>query len=77
VRTFSTLPSSTADWFFDHSELHFSTNINEDYPEIEYEDGFTDIAGFLLVPLSEDGSDFIVRQSRSSSSPSRQQTNFS
>jgi len=37
-----------------------STDIRLDFPDLRYAPGFTIIAGFLLVPLSISGSDFIV-----------------
>lgn len=37
-----------------------STDIRLDFPDLRYPPGFTIIAGFLLVPLSIGGSDFIV-----------------
>lgn len=37
-----------------------STNIQIDFPDLIYAPGFTMIAGILLVPLSVNGSDFIV-----------------
>ena len=37
-----------------------STDICEDFPDLKYPPGFKALAGQLLVPLSTDGSDFIV-----------------
>lgn len=37
-----------------------SQDIREDFPDLRYPPGFTVIAGFLLVPLSAGGQDFIV-----------------
>jgi light-regulated signal transduction histidine kinase (bacteriophytochrome) len=37
-----------------------SQDIAQDFPDLRYTPGFTDIAGLLLVPLSVGGQDFIV-----------------
>jgi light-regulated signal transduction histidine kinase (bacteriophytochrome) len=37
-----------------------STDVTQDFPDLRYPPGFQAIAGILVVPLSIDGSDFIV-----------------
>lgn len=37
-----------------------SQDLREDFPDLRYPPGFTEIAGLLLVPLSTGGQDFIV-----------------
>ncbi|CAK3958725.1 histidine kinase A [Lecanosticta acicola] len=37
-----------------------SQDVKEDFPDLRYPPGFTEIAGLLLVPLSSGGQDFIV-----------------
>ncbi|KAF2172824.1 hypothetical protein M409DRAFT_49350 [Zasmidium cellare ATCC 36951] len=42
------------------SNVMTSQDIKEDFPDLRYPPGFSEIAGLLLVPLSAGGQDFIV-----------------
>ncbi|KAI9847505.1 MAG: Light-sensor Protein kinase [Sclerophora amabilis] len=42
------------------TSVQTSHDVHEDFPDLRYAPGFHVIAGLLLVPLSVDGSDFIV-----------------
>ncbi|GAA5917845.1 hypothetical protein JCM5296_005723 [Sporobolomyces johnsonii] len=42
------------------TSMHYSQDIKEDFPDIDYPHGFELIAGMLTVPLSAEGKDFIV-----------------
>ncbi|GAA5866364.1 hypothetical protein JCM8547_000754 [Rhodosporidiobolus lusitaniae] len=41
-------------------DLRYSQDIKQDFPDIDYPEGFSLIAGLLCVPLSGEGKDFIV-----------------
>ncbi|GAA5912180.1 uncharacterized protein JCM6883_000588 [Sporobolomyces salmoneus] len=43
-----------------YTTLQYSTDIKQDFPDIEYPPGFDLISGMLTVPLSSEGKDFIV-----------------
>jgi hypothetical protein len=44
----------------DNSSMHATQDIRTDFPDIDYPVGFELISGFLTVPLSAEGKDFIV-----------------
>lgn len=46
--------------FCDDRTVQVTQNITLDFPDIDYAAGFSTIAGFLTVPLSREGKDFIV-----------------
>lgn len=43
-----------------YMSVQVTQDIATDFPDIDYAAGFSTIAGFLTVPLSREGKDFIV-----------------